>query len=104
MKVLDIIDESFEKDVKEKNFSRRDALTKGLGFGLKAALAAIPFGLFDALNNKAVAGPSNTDIVTVLNFALTLEYLEASFYSTGLSTNGLIPSSDQKVMAQNQLV
>src|ERR1700744_2543929 len=100
MKVLETITESFEKDVIEKNFSRREAMTKGLGFGLKAALAAIPLGLFDAFNNKAVAGPTNTDIVTVLNFALTLEYLESTFYSTGLSTNGLIPASDQTVMAQ----
>src|SRR6201992_3454313 len=100
MKVLQTISESFETDVKEKNFSRRETITKGLGFGLKAALDAIPFGLFDAMNNKAMAGPSNTDIVSILNFALTLEYLESTFYSTGLSTGGLIPSSDKTVMSQ----
>lgn len=100
MKLLETIGESFQKDVVENNFSRREAMTRGLGFGIKAALAAIPLGLFEAMNNKAVAGPSSADINSVLNFALTLEYLESTFYATGLSTNGLIPAADRTVMSQ----
>ncbi|HEY4064763.1 MAG TPA: ferritin-like domain-containing protein [Puia sp.] len=100
MKSLKIFEEVYSKEVIDKNFSRREALTKGLGFGLKAALAAIPFGILDVLNNKANATPDNPTIVGILNFALTLEYLESTFYTTGLNTSGLIPSSDVKVMMQ----
>jgi Ferritin-like domain len=100
MKALKIFEEAYTKEVIDKNFSRRDALTKGLGFGLKAALAAIPFGILDVLSNKANATPDNPTVVGILNFALTLEYLESTFYTTGLSTNGLIPASDVKIMMQ----
>jgi hypothetical protein len=100
MKVLQILEEAYEKDVIEKNFSRREALTKGLGFGLKAALVALPLGLLDAMNNKANATPTNADVVTILNFALTLEYLESTYYQMGLSATGLIPSTDKTIFTQ----
>ncbi len=100
MKVIKLIDEVYSEEVIKKNFSRRETLTKGLGFGLKAVLAAIPLGLLDTFENKAMAGPSNDTIVGILNFALTLEYLESTFYTMGLSTSGLIPSSDVTVMMQ----
>jgi hypothetical protein len=100
MKVIKLIDEVYSEDVIKKNFSRRETLTKGLGFGLKAVLAAIPLGLLDTFENKAMAGPSNSTIVGVLNFALTLEYLESTFYTMGLAASGLIPGSDMTVMMQ----
>ncbi|HVU53922.1 MAG TPA: ferritin-like domain-containing protein [Puia sp.] len=100
MKALKIFEEAYEKEVIEKNFSRREALTKGLGLGLKTALAAVPFGLLDALGNKAQAAPSNPDIIKILNYALTLEYLEDTFYKTGLSTNGLIAATDTTIFMQ----
>jgi len=100
MKALKIFEEAYEKEVIEKNFTRREALTKGLGLGLKTALAAVPLGLLDALGNKAQAAPSNPDIIKILNYALTLEYLEDTFYKTGLSTSGLIAAGDMKIFMQ----
>jgi len=100
MKALKIFEEAYEKEVIEKNFSRREALTRGLGLGLKTALAAVPFGLLDALENKAQAAPSTPDIIKILNYALTLEYLEDTFYKQGLATPGLIAAGDMNIFMQ----
>jgi hypothetical protein len=58
----------------------------------------VAFGL---MAKKAFAqGGLPQGIVDVLNFALTLEYLESEFYQTGLATGGLIPSADLPVFQQ----
>ena len=100
MKILKIFEETYEKEVIEKNFSRREALTKGLGLGLKAAAVAVPLGLLGAFGNKAQAAPSTSTVVGILNYALTLEYLEAAYYKMGLASSGLIPAWDQKIFMQ----
>ncbi len=101
MKALKLFDELYNTEVPDKNFSRRDAMSKGLSFGLKAALAAIPLGLFETISNRANATPPPTNsVVDILNFALTLEYLESTFYTMGLGASNLIPASDVKVFMQ----
>ncbi|MEX2568497.1 MAG: ferritin-like domain-containing protein, partial [Cyclobacteriaceae bacterium] len=73
--------------------SRRDAFAKLAGLGKKTAMAAIPFGAAATLSTKAAANPASTmSLAEVLNFALTLEYLEAEFYTMGLDADGLIPA------------
>lgn len=64
--------------------SRRDAFIQMTNFGKKAAMAAIPFGFAALSTNKVMAqAASSVDPVDVLNFALTLEYLEEAFYKEG---------------------
>ena len=78
--------------------SRREAFsTLGRTLG-KAATIALPLGAFMA-PNRVAAQSSGDSVIDVLNFALTLEYLEAEFYQMGLDSDGLLTGDMRSTIA-----
>ena len=74
--------------------SRRGALAKSGKMAGALAIASVPFAFaLTAKRASAQAGGLTQDIIDVLNFALTLEYLEDEFYRQGLDS-GIIASAD----------
>ena len=81
-------------DTMKAEATRREALLTTGKLGLGAALAALPF--FTA---KTAAAQSTSGDFGILNYALTLEYLERSFYRQA-TTNGAFPSANAALFTQ----
>jgi rubrerythrin len=95
MNIISIIEEieKIDPDFTDKVNPRRAAIKNITSFGSKVAMAAVPFA-FGTMIKRAVAQTAIPSVVDILNYALTLEYLESGFYNAGVAAPGLIPASD----------
>jgi rubrerythrin len=94
MNLFDIVEEleKFDPELNDRLNPRRAAIKNITSFGSKVAMAAVPFAMGTMLK-RAYGATAAPTVVEVLNYALTLEYLESSFYNQGAASAGLIPAS-----------
>lgn len=103
MNILNILEEieKVDGEVYERLNPRRAAMKQFYNMGSKVALAAVPMALGSMF--KKAYGQTTSTVIDVLNFALTLEYLEYYFYQQGAATSGLIPAGTPAVGAINTI-
>ncbi|GAB3827730.1 ferritin-like domain-containing protein [Pontibacter rugosus] len=89
MNIFNIIKdiEKADPEVYERLSSRRAAMNGFGSFGKKVALAAVPIAMGSMFKKAYGQGSTGTSVLEVLNYALTLEYLEYEFYKQGLDSN-----------------
>ncbi len=83
--------EKVDPEVYERLDTRRNAMQRFATVGKVLAAAAVPFAM-GSMFNKAY-GQTPADILDVLNFALTLEYLESEFYKQAVASAALATAS-----------
>ena len=93
--------DSIDPEIIETVANRHEEISKGATASSKVmaalALGSIPVAL--AALSKEAYGQTPTDVVDVLQFALTLEYLESVFYNRGVANADImaIPAGDRPV-------
>jgi hypothetical protein len=88
--------ESIDPEVYERTVNRRSLFSNVTSLGAKAAATG---ALLLGTTLKKSYGKGKASVGDVLNYALTLEYLEDAFYKQGLMSEGLIPT-DRRVIFQ----
>ncbi len=99
MKDTTIFD-GLDPELLDRVVSRRGAVARSSKMAGTLAIASMPVALGLLAKRAFAQGGLPQGIIDVLNFALTLEYLEDEFYITGLAAGGLIPGGDLPIFQQ----
>lgn len=83
-----------DPELQERLASRRDVLRRAGGV---VAVASVPVAVGLMARDAFGQAPLPTDVVDALNFALTLERLEAAYYREALKADGLIPDDARPI-------
>jgi hypothetical protein len=100
MKFSNILEEieKVDGDIYERLSPRRKAMKDFFSVGSKVAAAAMPFAI-GSMFNKAYGQAVPQAVKDVLQYALTLEHLEAAFYVRGFN-EAPIPAGPEKTAIQ----
>ncbi|WP_276483121.1 ferritin-like domain-containing protein [Paraflavitalea pollutisoli] len=82
--------EKVDPEVYDRMNPRRKVIQQFAKLGGKLALSAVPLAL-GSMFSKAYGRGTNGTILEVLQYALTLEYLEAEFYTKAVAS-GIVPA------------
>jgi rubrerythrin len=101
MDILNIIDEIAKVDgeIYERLNPRRKAMRNFFDLGKKVSMAALPIALTGMFQKAYGDTTVNTTVVSALNLALALEYLEFNLYDNALTTTPtLIPDAAKPII------